>query len=206
MEKGKKNKEWYNNASLITTLIIGLIIIVMIVSQAFAVKNNIGAINTMKNLFNHNMIYIIGLIYFVLIKLPVGKKYFNIINLIYIAVYCLLLFAALLTIFQSFGIASLSNLLVNFIMLLYMIYTFLYETRLWHELKLDLMPFDELKNEWYFHSIVVLSILSLIVNLITVSNTGGIVLSICDTIYISLFARYIYLYKNYEDSKKAKVK
>lgn len=202
MEKITKEKEWYDNANFVTTIIIGLIFIIIIMSQAFAVRNNIGVVNTVRSLFNHNTIYVIALIYFLLIKTNVGKKYFNIINIIYIALYLLLLLASFLTIFQSFGITSLASLLLNMIMLFYMVYTFLYDTRLWNDFKLNLIPFDEIKNEWYFNSICTLSILVLIVNLIGASNFEGVVLSLFDTIYTCLFARYIYLYKEYENNKK----
>ncbi len=203
MEKIKK-KEWYNNANVITNIIIGLILVVIITSQALAVKNNIGAVNIFKNLLNHNSVYMMGLVYFIMIKTTSGKRYFNIINLVYIALYFLLILAAFLTIFHSFGIVSLATLLLDVIMLFYMVYTFLYETRLWNDFKLNKIPFDEISNDWYFNSICLLSIVVMIVSLIDAINYDGVFLSVLDTIYACLFARYIYLYKEYENGKKVK--
>ena len=205
MEKIKKEKMWYDNARFLTDLIIGLIIITIILSQSFAVNNNIGAINTFRSLFNHNGSYILALIYFVLIKSRHFQKYFNITNLLYIAFYFLNVFASFLTIFQSFGIASLCSLLLNIIILIYMIYTFLYGTRLWKDFKLGNLPFDEIKNEWYYYAINFFTIVVLFVNLISANisngNFDGVVLSLFDAIYNCLFSRYIYLYKKYELSK-----
>ena len=169
MERIQTEKEWYDNPNILTSIIIAVILITIIMSQAFAVKNNIGTVNTVRSLLNHNTTYILGLVYFCFIKSNVGKKYFNFINVIYIALYLLMVLAAFLTIFQSFGIASLANLLLNFIILFYMICT--------------------------------LSGLVLLVNLIGAVNFDGVVLSLFDAIYTILFGRYIYLYKDYEDSK-----
>jgi hypothetical protein len=80
------------------------------------------------------------------------------------------------------------------------------DTRLWKEFKLNKLPFDEFKNEWYYYSINIISFVVLFVNLIAAINFDGVVLSLFDTIYICLFARYIYLYKNYENKKKEKIK
>ena len=206
MEKINKEKMWYDNASLLTTIIIIFICFIILISQAFAVNNNIGFINTFRSLFNHNSSYIIALIYFLLIKNQRFQKYFNIVNFLFILLYFLNSFAAFLTIFQSFGIASLGSLFLNVILLCYMIYTFMIDTRLWKEFKLNKLPFDEFKNEWYYYSINIISFVVLFVNLIAAINFDGVVLSLFDTIYICLFARYIYLYKNYENKKKRKIK
>ncbi len=195
-----KEKTWYNNASMLTYILISLIFGIVILSQAFAVKNNIGAVNTFRNLFNHNTIYIFSLIYFIIINFKLGRKYFNIINLIYIILYGLLTIAAFLTIFQSFGIISLADLLLNTIMFFYMTYTFLSNTRLWKDLKLNNIPFDEVKNESYYYSVVVLSVIVMFVSLIGSFEVDGVILSILDFVYTILFARFIYLYKDYEDS------
>ena len=79
----------------------------------------------------------------------------------------------------------------------YMAYTFLPETRFWSDLGLDKFPFNEIKNDWYFYIISVISLVLLIVNLISATNFDGVVLTLFDTIYIILFSRYIYLYKDH---------
>lgn len=204
MERIKTEKEWYDNPNLLTSIIIGVIAVTIIMSQAFAVKNNIGVANTLRSLLNHNSTYIIALVYFCFIKTRIGKRYFNVINVIYIALYLLMVLAAFLTIFQAFGIASLASLLLNFIILFFMVYTFLKGTRYWKELSFDKAPFDEVSNDWYFYAICVLSGVVLVVNLIGAVNFDGVVLSLFDSIYTILFGRYIYLYKEYEDSKEKK--
>lgn len=204
MERINTEKEWYDNPNMLTSIIIGVIVVTIIMSQAFAVKNNIGAINTFRSLLNHNSTYIIALIYFCFIKSKVGKRYFNIINVLYIAVYLLMVLASFLTIFQSFGIASLANLFLHFVILFFMVYTFLRETRYWKEFGLEQVPFDEVPNDWYFYAICVFSAVVLFVYLIGATNFDGVVLSLFDAIYTILFGRYIYLYKEHEDAKKKK--
>lgn len=203
MEEVKRESEWYDNPNFLTSIILGVIIVIIILSQAFAVKNNIGTLNILRSLFNHNSTYVIALVYFALIKFKVGKKYFNFINVFYIFMYVLIVLASFLTIFQSFGIFSLTNLLLNLVLLFFMIYTFLGSSRYWKEFNLDQIPFDEVSNEWYFYSICILSFVILLANLIGATNFDSVILSLFDAIYIILFGRYIYLYKEYEDHKKS---
>lgn len=206
MDNLKREEKWYDNPNFLTSIILGVVIVTIVLSQSFAVKNNIGASNILRNLFNHNSTYIVALVYFCLIKIKFGKKYFNFINVIYILMYFLIALASFLTIFQSFGIFSLANLLLSIILLLFMIYTFLGSSRYWKELKLNQIPFDEVSNDWYFYAICTLSGIILLANLIGAINFDGAVLSLFDTIYTILFGRYIYLYKEYEDEKeKAKL-
>ena len=86
-----------------------------------------------------------------------------------------------------------------------MIYTFLYDTRIWKDFKLGNLPFDEIKNEWYYYAINFFAIVALFANLIGAnisnSNFDGVVLSVFDAIYKCLFARYVFLYKRYELEK-----
>lgn len=194
--------EWYSNATFITNIILIIIIINIVMSQSFAVRNEVGLSSIIRSLINHNFIYVIALTYFVLLKTNIGKKNFNILNLLYIVMYLLMTITSVLTIFQSFGINSILTFCLNFIILIYMTYTFIKGTRYWTELALYKIPFDEIKNEWYFYSICVLSGMILFVSLVGAINIDGVVLSFLDTIYIILFGRYIYLYKDYEDSKE----
>ena len=62
-------------------------------------------------------------------------------------------------------------------------------------------PFNELTNDWYFYSLIVLSFSLLIVKLISTVMFSGVILSILDCIYIVLFGRYIFLYRDYLDEK-----
>lgn len=201
-EKNDKELEWYSNATFITNIILIIILINIIMSQSFAVRNEVEITNIIRSLINHNFIYVIALTYFALLKTNIGKKNFNILNILHIGMYLLMTFASFLTIFQSFGINSLLTLCLNFIILIYMSYTFIKQTRYWKELALYKIPFDEIKNEWYLYSIYVISGMILFVNLISAINIDGIILSLLDTTYIVLFCRYIYLYKDYEDSKE----
>ena len=197
MEKIKKEISWYNNPNIITIVLAFLSFIIIIASQSFAVKTNMDAIDILRSLLNHNAIYIIMFAYFILLQTSVGKKYFNFLNLLLIVFYLIECVASIFTILQSFGITSLVNLLLHIIIVLYLIYTFMRDTRMWQELKLDKIPFDEIGNDIYFYLIVILATISLAVNLIDASNFEEVCVSLLDTVYYIFFGRYIYIYIKY---------
>ena len=75
--KEKNNIEWYDNPNLITTIGIITLVLVIVLSQSFAVKNNMSSNEILRSLLNHNSIYLVGLLYFVPLKTKSGKKYFD---------------------------------------------------------------------------------------------------------------------------------
>ncbi len=204
LEKNKKEIEWYDNPNFIVTLLLGLNIAVIILSQAFAIKNNLSSLEIFRSILNHNSAYIMLLVYFIFLETKVGKKYFNFLNIILIIFYALVTIASLLTVFQSFGLSSLVYLILYLVIFIYLVDTFMRDTRLWKDLDLDKLPFDEVTNDWYFYAIILLSVIYLAVDLISASSFDGVVLSTLGTICIMLFARYIYLYKVYQESKAKK--
>jgi archaellum biogenesis protein FlaJ (TadC family) len=99
------------------------------------------------------------------------------------------------------------GLVLNVIILCYLVYTFLPETRLWKDFKLNKLPLTEIKNDWFFYVVCVMSVALLLVSLIDVANFSGVMITIFDTFYTILFGRYIFLYKEYVDGgEKKKVK
>lgn len=206
MNKENRNV-WYNNPDILTTIILVMAIVIIVISQAIAVNSNLTAEAMIRNLFNHNFIYMVGIVYFALLKTKIGRSNFNLINVIYILLYIMVTFASIFTIFQSFGLSAIINLVLNIIIVCYLVYTFLPETRIWNELKFNKLPLNEVKNDLFFYIVSVLSITLLLVNLIDVSGFSGVVITVFDTLYIILFSRYIYLYKDYidkDDKKKVK--
>ena len=201
----KENKKvWYNNPDILTTIILITAIVIIVISQAIAVNSNLSASAMIRNLFNHNLTYIAGIIYFTLLKTSVGRKNFSLINVIYILLYIMVTIASIFTIFQSFGLSAIIGLVLNVIVLCYMIYTFLPETRLWKDFKLNKLPLTEVKNDWFFYVVCAISVALLLVNLIDVVNFSGVMITIFDTLYIILFSRYVYLYKEYIDTTQVK--
>lgn len=199
-------KQLYNNPNFITTTAIFLLSLIILLSQAFAVKNNLSTNDILRNLLNHNIIYLIGLIYFIPLKTKSGKKYFNYFNLFLIIIYSIFTLTSLLTIIQSFGITSLVNFSINITFLVYMIHVLLKNTRIWKEFKLASSPFNEITNDNYFYAIFSLTILSLIINLIDAKTVDGAILSIVTNLYLLVLGRYIYLYQVHIDNRKIKVK
>ena len=204
MENNKKI-EWYDNPNILTNVILVLAIIIIIISQSMAVNSDVSGILMLRNLFNHNFTYIAAIIYFALLKTKIGRRNFNLINALYICLYILNTVASVFTIFQSFNLSSIIGFLLNLLIVCYMSYTFLRDTRVWIDFNLDKLPFDEVKNDWYYYTVCVISLILLLINLININGFNGIVTTLFDTVYIILFGRYIYLYKNYNDNKRIKL-
>lgn len=193
--KLKNEREWYDNPNIITTVAITILTLIIVLSQSYAVKNNLTTNEILRNLLNHNTLYIIGLIYFIPLKTKAGKKYFNYLNLFLIIVYLIFSITSLLSIIRSFGLTSLITLGINIVFLIYMSHVFLKKTRFWKEFKLEKSPFNEIKNENYYYVQIILSIALLVINLIYSANIDGMVLSIVGMIYTIILARYIYIYQ-----------
>lgn len=192
--------EWYDNPNFISILMIILICVTIICSQSFVLGGN-NSLQLFGSIINHNSMYVLVLIYFVCLKLKFGKKYFNYFNLFLIFIYLISSVTSFLTVIQDFSLATVLSFSVTFVLFIYLIHTLLRDTRLWKDLKMYDSPFNELTNDWYFYSLIVLSFSLLIVKLISTVMFSGVILSILDCIYIVLFGRYIFLYRDYLDEK-----
>ena len=199
----KKNK-WYDNANMITSLIIGTILLIIIFTQSFALRRN-GSIELFTSIINHNSVYLFILIYFILLKFYVGKRYFNYLSVFVIFIYFIITTTSFLTVIQAFSLITSLDFLLNTLLLIYMVHTLMRDTRIWREFYLSKSPFNELPNEFMFYSIIVVSIILLAVNLISTIVISGVFISFLDTVYIVLMARYIYLYRIFLDKKKIDV-
>lgn len=207
MKKNEKQEEmisWYDQPNFITTLIITVLVTIIILSQSFAIKNNLDTNDILRSLLNHNSIYILGLIYFIPLKTLSGKKYFNYLNVFLTLIYSLFTITGVLTVIQSFGLNSLVNLFLNAIFLIYMMHTLLKNTKIWKEMKLEKSPLDEIGSINYFYTIVVISIILLAINLIETSTLAGAIIALLICIYTSLFSRYLYLYSMHLEKVKKK--
>lgn len=207
MKKNEKQEEmisWYDQPNFITTLIITVLVTIIILSQSFAIKNNLDTNDILRSLLNHNSIYILGLIYFIPLKTLSGKKYFNYLNVFLTLIYSLFTITGVLTVIQSFGLNSLVNLFLNAIFLIYMMHTLLKNTKIWKEMKLEKSPLDEIGSINYFYTIVVISIILLAINLIETSTLAGAIIALLICIYTSLFSRYLYLYSMHLEKLKKK--
>ena len=199
----KKNKiSWIDDARKITSILIVLMIAIIILSQSFAINNNLSTIDILKNIVNHNVVYLLLLIYFVSIKTYFGKKNFNYFNLILIAIYMITSITSLLNLFQSLSLSSIISFVLNITLLIYISHVFLRNTRLWKELNLSKSPFNELSNDWLLSAAIVLTVTKLAVTLIFTTSIDGAFLSFLDCIFGCFFVRYIYLYRDYLDMKK----
>ena len=199
--KEQKVEKWYDSGHNITSLIITTILVIIICSQSYAVGES-SSLALFGSVINHNSIYLLVLIYFILVKFPFGKKYFNYLSVFLIFIYFFATLTSLLTVVQSFGLNTVLSFTLNFVLFIYLVHTLFRDTRIWKEFSLNNSPFNELSNEWFFYAIIVLSVFLLAVNLISTVVIGGVVISCLDMIYVVLLGRYIYLYREYLDKKK----
>ncbi len=205
LEKSQEKKDWYNNASTITWLLIIIISVIIVSSQSFSINREISAIKMFQNVLNHNITYMIALVYFISLKTKTGKKYFDYSSLIMLIIFFLTFVTSILTIFQSFGLTTLLSCSLNALIFIYFFHTFLRGTILWKDFKLKESPFNELTNEWYFRGIVIVEIILYTVSLISSTTLNGVVLATFDCIYIILLAKFVYLYGAFLDKKKKNI-
>ncbi len=209
--KNNKEKDWFDSPRMVTYVIIGLLIVLIILSQSFAINSQLGTSDIIRSILNHNSIYVLTLIYFVMLHFKVGKKYFDHLNVIMLVFFGLITLASMFTVFQSFGLASLLQLGINILFTIYFLYAFISNTVIGKELHLSTSVIVELKNEQYFYLITTLLVIHLVVTLINSTSFESIVISLLEVLFYFLFARYISLYKEYDDmkvssSKKKKIK
>lgn len=209
--KNNKEKDWFDSPRMVTYVIIGLLIVLIILSQSFAINSQLGTSDIIRSILNHNSIYVLTLIYFVMLHFKVGKKYFDHLNVIMLIFFGLITLASMFTVFQSFGLASLLQLGINILFTVYFLYAFISNTVIGKEFHLSTSVIVELKNEQYFYLITTLLVIRLVVTLINSTSFESIVISLLEVLFYFLFARYISLYKEYDDmkvssSKKKKIK
>lgn len=198
-DKIKKKEKWYDSGFVISNLIILVIIITIVCSQSFAVS---GSLAQFGSIINYNSIYLLVLVYFVCLKVKIGKKYFNYLNLFLIFVYFFVTITSLLTVIQSFGLKTLIDFILNLVLIIYLVHTMFRDTRIWKEFKLGNSPFNEISNDMYYYTLIVFALFNLAVKLISTVYFSGVVLAVIDLIYILLLGRYIYLYRDYLDFNK----
>ncbi len=209
--KDSKEKDWFDSPRLVTYVIIGLLVVLIILSQSFAINSQLGTTDIIRSILNHNSIYVLTLIYFALLHFKVGKKYFDHLNVIMLIFFGLITLASMFTVFQSFGLASLLQLGINILFTVYFLYAFISNTVIGKEFHLSTSVIVELKNEQYFYLITILLVIHLVVALINSTSFESIVISLLEVLFYFLFARYISLYKEYDDmkvssSKKKRIK
>ena len=200
-----KKTMWYDNGNVIVNLIIGIILVIIICSQSFVTTHG-SSLELFSSIINHNSIYLFILVYFIFLKLPVGKKYFNYSNILLVFIYMLTTFTSLLTLIQSFSLNTTLDFVINVVLLTYLFHTMFRNTILWKGMHINKSPFNEIDNEFSYYSILVISVFLLVVNLISTVVISGVVIAILDTIYYILFGRYVYLYHRYLDDNKIGVK
>ena len=197
-----KEKDFFDSPSMITHILIGLLVVLIILSQSFAIQSHMAAGDIFRSIINHNSIYLVSLIYFILIRVKFGKKYFDYLNVVMFVFYLLTTFASLFTIFQSFGFDSILNLAFNVLITLYFGYSFFTSTVIGKDLRLSDSPLAEINNGQYYYLLIGIIAISLIVSLVSVNSFEDVVVYLLEAIYQFMFVRYIYLYKEYIERKE----
>ena len=201
MSKKDNEIKWYESGNMITTFIIITILAAIFCSQSFAIVRD-SNFSIFTSVINHNSVYFVVLAYFVLLKTKFGKKYFNYLNVCLILFYLISSITSLLTLIQSFSLNTILDFMKNIVLLLYLFHTMFRDTRVWNDLKLGSSPFNEIKNDSYYYALLVLVVFGLAVNLISTLLISGLFIPVLDAIYLLLFGRYIYLYREFLDYHK----
>ncbi len=186
-----KKIEWFDNESIITNIIIFILSFGIILGQSFAVNSDNSILSVVNSIINHNMLYILILIYFILIKFKLGKKYFNYLNLFLVGIYFINSITSLLTLLQSFTLVSFISFIVNMIFLIYLSHTLFRDSRFSSELEINKSPFNDIKSNNYYYAIVFTSVILVLVNLITIDDVNSVYLALIDFIYILLYNKFM---------------
>lgn len=202
MKEEKKELEWYDDPGLITTLLIGCLILLLIISQGYAIRHQMGIATIFMTLLNHNITYIIYLVYLILLKTTIGKRSFTGLNLLMSCLYIILFIGSFLNMTSVFNLESIVSFASSFILLCYFTYSFLENTKLYKSLSLDKIPFAKISNNWYFWAFAVLQSVLFILGMIGTIQFDSVVLLLLETIFNIGFARYIYLYQAYKEGKE----
>ncbi len=198
-------RDFFDSPNMITYILIGLLVVLIILSQSFAIQSHMEAGDIFRSIINHNSVYLVSLIYFILIKVKFGKKYFDYLNVIMFVFYLLTTFASLFTIFQSFGFYSILNLAFNVLITLYFGYSFFTSTVIGKDLRLSDSPLSEINNGQYYYILIGIIVISLVVSLVSVNSFEDVVVYLLEAMYQFMFVRYVYLYKEYIERKELEV-
>jgi len=201
LEENKKELSWYNNPSLLTSLILLDLFLILIFSQSLGIGSQLTAQELFRNIINLNTSYVLVFIYFLLLNFRVGKRYFNTLNLILILLYFIITITSFLSIFHVFNIFSCLMFGLNFVLFIQMFHVLLRDTRIWDDFGLSKSPFNEIHSDSYFYIISILSILYLAINLVFTSEFDSVVIILFVSIFYMFFSRFLMLYSNYLDSK-----
>lgn len=199
LEDKKKEISWYDNPNFITNLIILVLSLILIASQSLGGSSDLTAWVLFKNIINVNILYVLVLVYFILLKFKIGKKYFNYLNVLLILLYFIIFITSFLSIFKAFDLIPFIKLLIYLFIFIQAFHTFFRDTRFWKEFKLNNSPFNEISGESHFYIITVLSVVYLALNLIMTDEFSGVVLTLFISVFYILFSRYIMLYDRYLD-------
>ena len=112
---------------------------------------------------------------------------------------------SILTLFQSFSLETFVGCLLHLTLFIYLFHILFRRTRVWKEFHLNRSPFNEIKNDTYFYTIIVFTIFLLAIDLIATTTPDGTILSCLDAFFLGMFARYIYLYGCFADNKEKKI-
>ena len=75
MKKEENELKWYMNGKRVTNYILIVILAIILCSQSFA--NSTLSLALFTSVINHNSVYLLVFVYFILIQFSFGKKYFK---------------------------------------------------------------------------------------------------------------------------------
>ncbi len=197
----RKKLEWYDNPNLIINMMIGLLAISILVSQTIAIRTGLSFQESVNQLFNDSSVYLFYLVYFVLINLKFGKKHFDALSIVIFVFQSILLLTSLLNIIQTVGVKTIFEFILSIGMWLYLSNSLIRTTKIWKAFNLDLVPTKFFKNIDYFYIVTASSLIILILGLIDSFDFNYVLVILLDCLVYIGVARYLYLYRKYNEDK-----
>ncbi len=198
----RKKVEWYDNPNLIINLMIGLLGIAVLVAQTIAIRMGLSFQESVNQLFNDSSVYLFYLVYFILINLRFGKKHFDALSIVAFIFQSILLLTSLLNIIQTIGIKTIFEFILSIGMWLYISNSLIRTTKIWNDFNLDLVPTKFFKNIDYFYIVTASSLIILVIGLIDSFDFNYVLVILLDCLVYIGIARYLYLYRKYNEEKK----
>ncbi len=189
-----KEIKFLNAPFKIANILIVLLLIYMLLSIGYNYISDLGLLD----LIGNNFFYIVLSIYFILLKTKFGKERFSYMNLVIAILLAINFLGSFFNLLTTFNFTTSFSLIANVLFITYFVNTFFYK----YIKKISII--NNLNNKFIFYAISIILIILYILMLIkyiSVFPMIKIIKYIVEFVILVLFARYIYLYKEYSSKE-----
>lgn len=194
VDKGIKEVAWLNDPNQVTNVLIVGLLIYMLISIIYSYVSDLGLLDLIGNYF----FYIALTVYFLLMKVQFGKKYFSYMNVGILLLLGINVLGSLFNILTTFNFTTTFSLLVDSLLLGYFANSFFAK----YLNKVDILKkVNNIKMFYILSFILLLLHIALLIKYFTVLPIIKIGKYIMQLFILLFFTRYIYLYKKYKEMK-----